>query len=379
MPRRMRTIALELKDFAKIPVVLIDSSTNSVVNDVKVPLKDLFHHYFLAKYGNEPDPGVYEYERALTSSKDWRFKGSGIGADKESKRNASNELAKGFARWFLYEHEGHTYFAPLEHELKRKRPDKSKWVAKPGDLPDYVCGPNRWALSLLEVKGRYSSISFGTKEFDSFREQVGRVTLHSASGAAISVKGYISVARWATETTPKTMSKLLVEDPRTDGAHLGPDDNPGLVGLTMIASHYADALDSLQLPLHANALRTGDPFNSQIGVRRWVWRVRFGTLKGREFIGGILPEWVVPYGPWLRWELALLPPMTFFGLEFQTFAWAQKLAALGVSADSIGQLTDPPVDKSSTERDGDGPLSLFRDGTILGPMDYFEPVRSMEL
>jgi len=169
-----RTIEIELNKFPQTPLALLDSTTKAAVGQVTLVVKKLFHHYFLAKYPDSAeDTGIYEYEGQITSGPDWRFKGGGIGADKESKRNVSNELGKAFARWFLYQHLGFTYFTPLDDLLNRPNTDGSKWTRhSKGDLPDYVCGKDAKDVNLLEAKGRYSSVSFRTKDFQSFRDQV---------------------------------------------------------------------------------------------------------------------------------------------------------------------------------------------------------------
>jgi hypothetical protein len=215
-----RTIELELSDFpSPLPATLCAPGTESAAETLTVGVKALFHHYFVAKYGDDAeDTGVYEYEARLTDGPDWRYLGSGIGRDKEAKRNVSNELGKAFARWFLSEHFGHTYFCPFDDVLGRKNPDGSTWTKRvKGDLPDYVCGKDQHGIHLLEAKGRYSAIGFHSKEFEEFRTQITRAQLLDAEGRPIQVKGYISATRWATQKTPRVHSKLLVEDPTTEG------------------------------------------------------------------------------------------------------------------------------------------------------------------
>ncbi len=100
-----RTIELALNNVPSTPVTLIDPSTHATASAVSFPIRTLFHHYFIAKYGDHAEPpSAYEYESLITSGPDWRFRGSGIGADKEAKRNVSNELGKAFGRWLLHDH-----------------------------------------------------------------------------------------------------------------------------------------------------------------------------------------------------------------------------------------------------------------------------------
>jgi hypothetical protein len=208
-----RTIALALNKFPALPATLTDPATKAAVGTLPVGVKDLLHHHYLAKHGDDGlDDGVYENERRLTAGPDWRFRGAGIGIDTESRRNGSNEFGKAFARWFLATHFGFTYFCPFNEAMKGGNPDGSTWRRRSaGDLPDFVCGKGERDVNLLEAKGRYSSVTFRRKEFEEFRAQIERVQLIDPEGHALQVKGYISAARWATEATPRVRSQLLVE------------------------------------------------------------------------------------------------------------------------------------------------------------------------
>lgn len=395
--RATRTFDLELNKFGTIPPALVDPKTKAPVAFVTAEVKALFHHYFLAKYGEGvEDRGEYEYEQQLTAGTDWRFKGSGIGADKESKKHVSNEIAKGFARWFHYEHLGFTYFCPFEDLLDRKNVDGSVWRRKEdGDLPDYVCGESERHPNLLEVKGRYRAMSFKRKEFDGYRQQIQRAELVDGNGAALQVKGFISVSRWATEETPRVRTKLLVEDPTTEGDPPSPDGYPRGVGRAMIAGHYIAALARLHLPLFADAIREGRTVPEQATARRRIWECIDGPLAGRRFVGGILAEGAGTgaWGPWSPYIWAILdefgprpwrqlwrmsdapfvlsPPMRFFGVEQATMRVVKRIAREGLEAAASIEPTVVPEDTGS--------LSLLRDGTVLGPADYFEPVGVMEL
>lgn len=386
-----RTIGIELNKFPSIPATLVNSTTKTPLNKLSVNMKKLFHHYFLAKYGDDAnDTGVYEYERMLTTGSDWRFRGAGIGGDKESKRNASNELGKAFARWFLDEHLSITYFCPLEYLLGRKNPDGTQWKRKDyGDLPDYVCGKTNTDVNLLEAKGRYQSVTFRTKEFNNFRAQIQRAQLLDAQGCLLQVKGFISVARWATEDRPRVSSKLLVEDPSTEGEPTGSNGYPRYVGLSMVAGHYAAVLERLQLPLHAEVVRDFERMPEQTGARRGIWKCISGSLSGRRFVGGVLPDrFVSTWGPWWPFlegvelqrfgrfirrdsPFVLAPPMRFFGLEEEVFQRVLEVGRRGPAAAAEILPVEVPAHMGS--------LSLLRDGTVIGPVDYFEPVGIMDL
>lgn len=368
----MRTIELALSDFPSTPTTLLDEFGKPATS-ITLSIKELFHHYWLAKYGDAPRSNVFEYEAGLTAGPEWRMKGAGIGADTESRRNVSNELGKAFARWFLYTHLGHTYFCPFEIAMARSQAGPGhQWSRRePGDLPDYVCGTSSADINLLEAKGRYSSVTFDTKEFGDFRKQLGRARLCDAAGKEIAVKGFISAARWGTEDKPKVKSKLWIEDPWTDGERI--DRYPGSVGTSMILGHYVSIFRRLQLPVIADSLQFGFPLSQrQTGARRGVWICRAGPLAGRKFVGGIIPihgideYWPHHYDGWERNPFVLLPPMQFFGLEAATFATVIDAARSGTD----GLLRLEPVGVPEPL----GSISLLRDGSIRGPASYFEAI-----
>ncbi len=381
-----RTISLSLNKFAEIPDSLRAGSTT--LKTISFDTKKLFHHYYIAKFGDSLEPpGSYEYERYLTDSNDWRFAGEGIGRDKEARRNASNELGKGFARWFHSEHLGFAYFCPLEDLIDIQNPDGSTWKrAAEGDLPDYVAGKDEHNVNLLEAKGRHTSTGFKTKAFEEFRNQIKRAKLVDSKGASLAVKGFISVARWATEKTPNVRSQLLVEDPWSEGRRLEPDEHfPEEVGRAMVLGHYAPIFNILQLPLHADAIRARRVISESLRIRRTIWRCNSGALENRRFVGGIplYDRTFHPLPPWIHYinEIAILlrgrarrflvPPQLFFGVEEVVFRIVTQ--ALRRRSQERNQVP-PPVNVP----DELGVLSLLRDGTVIGPEDYFEPVDELE-
>jgi hypothetical protein len=110
----------------------------------------LFHQYWLAKYGDEPNGGTFEYIKQLSVGPEWRMRGAGIGADTESRRNISNELGKAFARWFMYTHLGHTYFCPFETAMARSRliPHSIGGVRKSLAICKTTCAASTSAMSI---------------------------------------------------------------------------------------------------------------------------------------------------------------------------------------------------------------------------------------
>jgi hypothetical protein len=371
----MRVIQLLIKDFPIIPAALLDSTKNAV-KSIEVPIKELRHHYYLAKYGSDPYDGEFEYLKFITKGPDWRMAGAGIGADKESRRNVSNELGKAFARWFMSKYLGHNYFCDFDVAMKRSATEAHKWSRRePGDLPDYVCGRDEKDVNLLEAKGRYESVAFANAGFKKFREQIARARLCDASGQELAVKGFISVARWATEETPKTKSTLLVEDPWTEGRQDG--EYPRSAGRSMVLGHYVSALDRLQLPVLADSLRFSHALPAQgSGERRAIWACRTGPLQGKEFVGGIIPGsrhaygWSDYYHNWFHETDVLLPPFEFFGLERSTFE--------GLIRAARASRMDLPAIEPVEVPEALGSISLLRDGSVLGPASYFKRIDVME-
>lgn len=376
----MRTIELALNKFPVIPQTLFDA-TGNVLELVEVPLKELFHHYWAAKYGDAlPKSVTFEYLSHITAGGEWRTKGRGIGADTESKRNISNELGKAFARWFMYTHVGHTYFCPFSDAIARSQQGQHRWSRRAsGDLPDYVCGINSSTpICLLEAKGRYSSVTFDTKEFETFRQQLCRAALHDASGQELAVKGFICAARWATATQPRVNSKLWVEDPWTEGQRL--DSYPAEIGVSMVLGHYASVFQKIQLPVVADSLRFAFPLQAA-AQRRGVWRCNTGPLAGYEFVGGI-----IPHDDFLNSRILdrnyrnyenfdpffLYPPFQFFGIERARFNIIVRAASLQGSIQTL-DLNDIQIPESL------GAISLLRDGTVLAPADYFDLIEIIEV
>ncbi len=281
------------EQFPSTPITLLDPASKTTVKSLTFGIRTVLHHYYIAKYGDDrDDAGGYEYERFITSGPDWRFLGSGIGRDKESKRHVSNEIGKGFARWFLYTHLGLTYFCPFDDVLERKNADGSRWTRKEeGDLPDYVCGRDRSDVNLLEAKGRYHSVTFKTKEFDSFRSQIARAQLLDAKATPIQVKGFISVARWATEESPRVVAKLLVEeatrtqdDWRTRSARSRAADRRSSRRNTAIAVAIGNRIPLTSLVIRSR-LRVAIAIAARAGARRFPAQRAFQRFGLRDFTG----------------------------------------------------------------------------------------------
>jgi hypothetical protein len=159
----------------------------------------------------------------------------------------------------------------------------------------------------------------------------------------------------------------------------------------MLAGHYVPVLELLQLSVVADAIRERYPLPERAATRRGVWECISGPLAGRRFVGGIIPDrFGIAWGPWwpffdfdeheLRrmWRFmrraspfVLARPPVLFGLEESVFSKVVEVARRGLPAASELERVNVP------ERTGS--LSLLRDGSIVGPADYFEPVGVTEV
>lgn len=372
----MKTIQLALKDFPAIPYGLFDDNGHQV-EELSFSVDEIYVHYWLAKYGDHPNPplGTFEFMHQICSCDEWRMKGDGIGRGTEAKRNISNELAKGFARWFMYTYLGHTYFAPFEHAVQAPpNADGHYWLkVGEGDAPDYVCGSGPADVNILEVKGRYSSVTFDTQEFETFREQVARARLLDSSDTEIGVKSFIFAARWATESHPNVQPKLWVEDPWTPGSR--ERRRPDGVGAAMIRGHYADLIRRMGIYELAEALLTGVPFNMTVDPYRIVWRCREGTHAGRLFVG---------FSPTSLWwslngtlpQADKKPPwgVPFLGLDLKIFlAVISAARAGGLAADFLVPLNLQDQQSASADGEHDA-VVLLRDGVAAGTVLQFDAV-----
>lgn len=377
---KTKTIMLGIDKFEFPPTKLLNYS--STPKEIHIDVKDLFHHYWLVKYGKgQSHQGPYEYEEFLANCNDWRFKESGIGIDKESKRNVSNELGKAFARWFLYNYENLTYFSPFEYSFNKTYPDGSFWEKKTeGDLPDFICGTHDYDIRLAEAKGRYSSVSFTNKEFSSFRAQIQRVVLKNSSKKLVSVKGYISACQWATEDTSRTKTKLLIEDPDTDGEFPPERTYSPYIGLRMISGHYVSVLERLMLNSHAEALKYDYRIAERIGHTMAVWEIAVGPMRGKRFVGGLIydSDSIFPYDYYDyryrhgRSSLILRKPSTIFALEEKIFRQVIYACINGIDAVEYFQQIDIPLEVDSG-------ISIHRDGTLIAPESYMIFVDEIEI
>ncbi|ELW9528468.1 hypothetical protein SIO92_002748 [Burkholderia cenocepacia] len=379
-------LSLALNKYPVIPNSLRENPTiNSPASSISVDLANLYHHYYIDSFGRRPpnpDPALFEHMQFLLPFRDFCFQGSGLGISSAIKKHRSNELGQAFCRWFLHDHFGITYFAHMQHVLDRQlhrafQGCSIQRVAK-GDTPDYFCARGVGRVFLAEAKGRYSSVSFKNREFQDWRKQFDRVSFRDANGLESSIKGHIVAARFATEENHgRVRSGLWAEDPASPGDVEADAEKLFELSVAIIGLHYSGISTKLGQPLLASSLASGVPLPDEIRVRCVVWKVLFGPLQGKRFVGGYfgtrqLKEGMHDVQPSfaddLRGNILRLDreSATFFGVEESIFRQVVTVARLGAG-----------VGVQLNQFEGITPFfsgfSALRDGSVLGSIEWFQP------
>jgi hypothetical protein len=252
-----------------------------------------------------------------------------------------------------------------------------------GDAPDYFCAENVNRVYLAEAKGRYSAISFGSQQFTAWRKQFERVQFLDDMSSPRSIKGHIVATRFATErNSSRVRSGIWAEDPNSPGER--PASEPSLreLGRAVISLHYGDIARKLSQPVLAAALATGVPLPEELTVLGVAWRVLAGPLAGRRFIGGYFSEddrTPIPRESngrvvFVRPDRLRLdrPNHTFFGLEEGIFK-----QVVGFARAQSRQFKEISLfDEISSFYSG---FSVLRDGSAMGPLDWFSPEEEVTL
>jgi hypothetical protein len=378
-----KAIKLFLNKFATIPNSLRPAPKIDVpVAEVDVDSARLYHHYYLDTRGYappNPDPARFEHLELLLPCSDFRVRGDGFGVGVAFRQHRSNELGQALCRWFLYEHLNITYFAHMQSVLDQSlHPGFGKMRIERvlrGDAPDYFCAESTSKVFLAEAKGRTTSINFSNSEFEKWRKQFDRVIVKDGSGLPKSVKGYIVATRFVTERNPSLRSTLFAEDPKSPGGEeLGNAPN---IGSVILALHYAEIAAKIRQPLLSASLASGVPVPDEIQFPAAVWECQLPILHGMRFVGGYFPgaNGVIP----LKFEdnkIALISENpfrldvadgTFFGVEEKIFKALCAVARRGSEfAHQVPRLADIPFIYSG--------FSVLRDGSAIGPIQFFRPV-----
>ncbi len=384
-----RTLRLSLNQFENVPDLLRPFPEKDLAySGILVNLANLYHQYYLDSYNSgppNPDPATFEHLRFLAATSDFRLLGDGIGVHPGIRRHKSNELGQAFCRVFLHDYMRITYFAHMAHVLGRSSnpPFRSVSVERvqEGDAPDYLCASASSQVYLAEAKGRYSSISFASREFDSWRRQFCRITVKNPNGQKRSVKGFIVATRFGTEDHPRVNSQIFAEDPERPGEEALDEESTATLQRQIARIHYGGVASKLNQHLLAAALLGGFPIPEELQFPATVWELRLGPLAGSRFVGGYFS----PLGQLQGHEenrgivFVSSDPFrldvgrgTFFGLEEAIFKHLTQMARLGPE----GRVLLRPYESG---RPFYSAVSIMRDGTILAPLEFLAAVQQVVL
>jgi hypothetical protein len=383
-----KSIDLALRNFPTTPHSLrCDPAIDKPKSDIRVDLANLYHHYYFDKHGRappNPNPTQFEHLQYLRPEDHFRVSGDGLGISTASRRTMSSELGHAFCRWFLHDHADIVYFAHIEHVLRRAMHPGFGGLtvsrAATGDAPDYFCAQSVDKIFLAEAKGRHTPIGFHKKDFADWREQFNRVVVKDSAGVPRKMKGFVVATQFATEAKPKTKSAIYAEDPESPGERsLAGDEGFGL-GNAIVALHYSDIAWKLSQPILAEALSLGFITPPQIQFPAMVWELRFGPYQGKRFVGGYYPpsrgeihvrqeNGKIIFGPNDPFRLDA-GSGTFLGIEETIF---KQLAGMARGGPELAA----QVRRSEELAPFYSAVSTLKDGSVLGPLDFFNFVEQV--
>jgi len=385
-----RNLRFQLNKFPITPHNLrLDPEVDAPAKVCTCDLARLYHHYYLDTYGRRPpnpDPASFEQIQFLQNSDDFRFSGDGIGASTSARRSISTAMGQAFCRWFLHDHLNITYFAHMNKVLNKalhRGFGNLKIVrTSEGDVPDYICAEDTRRVFIAEAKGRYTSIGFNNKEFQKWRDQFDRVEMRDHDNQPVTMKGFIVGTRFATESKPSVYSEIYAEDPYTRGKRGLEKDEGVEIGISVIAEHYVSIFQKLNQGLIAAALATRSTIPDQLKIRATVWEMGLDIPGRKRYVGGYWPDsdGNLPFVVEDNTVIFRQPDPfrldigrgTFFGLDESVFTRVSLMAREGRSlATEVKPMEDVSPFYSA--------ISLLRDGSILGPVDFFRPVGMVDV
>lgn len=367
---------LHLNKFDPIPHDLrVEPTSEEPLERLSVPLRDVFHHLYWDSYRKRPLPTSFDFYRQIIRDCDYFCFDF---ADTEAQQGDHNKWGRGVCRWFLDSFQRIPFFANISRleagttslpdgfgEIEISRRSK-------GNLPDYFCARSVGAFFIAEAKGRSGPVSnFDAGYFDEFRDQLGRVRVTS-DGAEQGLKGYIVATRMLHEQKVRARPCIAAEDPLVGP----PDSEPSKqFGSWIVASHYARVLRKLRLSPYAAALEKAVVLPESFRLTTGLWECRWPSLKGKRFVGGfVAPEQEarIPYTKpmtlrSLRLDLSLAGA-SFVGLAQDKYNVLRSAVYRGIEHVSEIEATDWERDQLPEE------ITVSGDGTIIGPLEYFELV-----
>lgn len=311
-----------------------------------------------------------------------RVRGDGFGIGTAFRRSTSSQMGQAFCRWFLHDHIRITHFAHMDAVLDRKpHPSFGGHTVKRtknGDAPDYLCADNPSSVYLAEAKGRNQPINFNNVDFKGWRKQFDCVEVRDATDTLCSAKGHIVATRFATEADRDSIrSKVYAEDPASPGER--PLEEAPDLAAAVIALHYSDIAAKIRQPILSASLASGVAVPDEIQFPAFVWEFVVPPLQGKRFVGGYFPgsggaaPLQMDLGNGRVAFLSANPmrldvsPATFFGVEETIFKGLCAMARGGDAlASQLQRFPDIPFFDSA--------VSVLRDGSIIGPIHYFNPL-----
>jgi hypothetical protein len=379
-----RDVRIWLNDVAPIPTSLrSDPQIDSAADRVAINLTSLFQHYYFDSYPAappHPDPSRFEYLDLVSDGPDFCLLDHVRYASLVKRRAMSTELGQAFCRLMLEEHFGVVNFAHMNDVLGKQSHPAFNGIAvrriAQGDVPDYLCAGRHGRPCLAEAKGRFTSISFSSREFQRWRDQFSRIAVLDRTGRARSTKGFIVATRLRT-VSATSPADVFIEDPATRGEGELGDNDWRTVGRGVAALHYARVFRKLDLLPHASALSVGYALTRQLTLSTTIWTCLTPPFEHQEFVGGFYRT-VDGHLPRLTesgWQVS--PEL---GRGHAVFVGLQRETAESVAAAARGNwnsLIEPPVRAPEGVQSSD--FGSLRDGTVMAPLEFFVPTGQITL
>jgi hypothetical protein len=286
----MRKISVDYNKFIAPPAKLADpTDPKKYKSEVEIDLNELSRQYIIEEFDEHlttcsaSDYIDLRFLRKTTNL--FKFRGGHPGSAKDSRKERSRVMGQTMTRYFLHEFLNAKYVANvstfLNKDLGSKFGNYKLIRTKDGDTPDFICANNSSDIFLAEAKGRRTDKTFSDPVFTNARNQFKRVKIEKG-GKAISLDGYIGVFIIANENNGLYNSKLLLEDPATEGeAFIESNDLLNLVKM----GHYCELLTKMGLGFIGESLLSND---SKLFEDKFPFQIF--TYKGdsQEYIGMFL-------------------------------------------------------------------------------------------
>jgi hypothetical protein len=374
-----RTVRFHLKDVIPTPNGLrVLPQIDAPSSFAEINLGQLFLQYYFDSYPAgppNPDPTRFEYLQLIGLSPDFRFLSHVAEASLLKRRALSAEMGQAFCRLILHDHFGIVYFAHMNDVLNK--PTHAAFNGMrierkcKGDIPDYLCARSVDSPCIAEAKGRFSGISFESNEFQTWRDQFGRIRVVDRSKQLRRTKGFIVGTRFVTEaSSPALQTTFYLEDPDTEG-EVALQDFGLPIGRTTIAMHYGTVLRKLGLLALASALTNGYRLSEQLSIQVPVWTCFAQPFESTQYIGGFYrtPGGTGPMLTDHGWSTTLelgSGHAVFIGLQLSTARQIAKAVRGNWEALDALETTLPRGSWSSD-------FAWLADGTVAAPAEYFLP------